>query len=297
MPSQSVVRAPSPGLPSLDEPSQACIKHTMEPIQWPGAVSALLCESSPTHSPTAALKTHNNSSPTFACCFCICTPCVVSPSNTNSALCLTRPDAISPAVDSDLLLSNRAHTALLVPPGQHTQHAQALYHHINSMSRRQTLGALSPGALNSRQSSANMLGPSRTGKQDGAAGGPRQSLKPGAGRPSMAPPRPSDALDPRRSSAFGKGGNSGVKADPRPLGNKEYFSNCLKTVIAYLSTHGYPYAVSPKLLASPTGECWRGTQHAAARCYGDIIRCCACIYVWRGSDAAAWCCLTVLLLA
>jgi kinetochore protein NDC80 len=56
----------------------------------------------------------------------------------------------------------------------------------------------------------------------------------------------------RRSSTFGK--PSAIKQDPRPLGDKNFFAACIRTVIAYLSTHGYPYAVSPKLLTSPTGK-------------------------------------------
>lgn len=84
------------------------------------------------------------------------------------------------------------------------------------------------------------------------------SLKPQPGRPSMAPNRPGDrpsgmGVDPRRSSAFGKA-NNGLKQDPRPLGDKNFFNSCIRTVITYMSTHGYPYALSPKLLASPTGK-------------------------------------------
>jgi hypothetical protein len=45
-----------------------------------------------------------------------------------------------------------------------------------------------------------------------------------------------------------------VKQDPRPIGDKNFLNSCMRTVIAYLSTHGYPYAISPKLLASPTGK-------------------------------------------
>lgn len=73
------------------------------------------------------------------------------------------------------------------------------------------------------------------------------AIKPG--RPSVAP---GTMLD-RRSSAFGKGG-AGLKADPRPLGDKNFLNACIRTVITYLSTHGYPYAVSPKILTSPTGK-------------------------------------------
>jgi kinetochore protein NDC80 len=119
------------------------------------------------------------------------------------------------------------------------------------MSRRQTLGTLSPNNLNNRQS----LAPGKAGKQDSS----RQSLKPlstAAGRPSVAPrqlERPSNAgLDPRRSSAFGKSGTA--KADPRPLNDKNFFNSCIRTIITYASMHAYPYPLSPKILTSPTGK-------------------------------------------
>lgn len=119
------------------------------------------------------------------------------------------------------------------------------------MSRRQTLGTLSPNNLNNRQS----LAPGKAGKQDSS----RQSLKPlstAAGRPSVAPrqlERPSNAgLDPRRSSAFGKSGTA--KADPRPLSDKNFFNSCIRTIITYASMHAYPYPLSPKILTSPTGK-------------------------------------------
>lgn len=71
--------------------------------------------------------------------------------------------------------------------------------------------------------------------------------------------RPSGAgagvgLDPRRSSAFGGTKPSGPKQDPRPLTSKDYQAACIRTVISYLSTHNFPAAVSPKMLASPTGK-------------------------------------------
>lgn len=116
------------------------------------------------------------------------------------------------------------------------------------MSRRQTLGALSPNQVNGRQS----LAPGKNGQgKDG-----RQSLKPtGAGRPSVAPrpmERPSNIGIDRRSSAFGK--SSAVKQDPRPLNDKNFFNGCIRTIITYASTHGYPYPLSPKILTSPTGK-------------------------------------------
>jgi kinetochore protein NDC80 len=120
------------------------------------------------------------------------------------------------------------------------------------MSRRQTLGALSPNTqlANGRASLA-------PGKQAAAGGGKQLGPnKPaGAGRPSVAPrpvERPSNIGIDRRSSAFGK--SSTVKQDPRPLNDKNFFSSCIRTIITYASTHAYPYALSPKILTSPTGK-------------------------------------------
>ena len=57
----------------------------------------------------------------------------------------------------------------------------------------------------------------------------------------------------RRSSAYG-GKPSGPKQDPRPLNDKNFLSNCIRTVITYLSVNAYPAAISPKTLASPTAK-------------------------------------------
>ena len=110
------------------------------------------------------------------------------------------------------------------------------------MSRRETLAALNNDGNAATAGMAGRLLPGKDG-----AGGAARMVKPG--RPSLAP---GAMLDPRRSSAYTKG--SGVKHDPRPLGDKNFLSACIRTVIAYLSTHGYPYAVSPKVLTSPTGK-------------------------------------------
>lgn len=64
--------------------------------------------------------------------------------------------------------------------------------------------------------------------------------------------RPSNMGIDRRSSAFGKPGTA--KADPRPLSDKNFFNGCIRNIIAYASTHSYPYALSPKVLTSPTGK-------------------------------------------
>jgi kinetochore protein NDC80 len=126
------------------------------------------------------------------------------------------------------------------------------------MSRRQTLGVLSPGALNARSGSA--AAPSRVAASKEGGGAGRKSMAPSAmpgGGPAGAGERSGiqgAASDPRRSSAYLSSKPAGPKQDPRPLGDKNFLNNCIRTVITYLSAHGFPAAVSPKTLASPTGK-------------------------------------------
>ena len=49
----------------------------------------------------------------------------------------------------------------------------------------------------------------------------------------------------RRSSVYGKGGKI---QDPRPIGDKAYQNQNIRTLITYLTTHFYDRAISPKLL-------------------------------------------------
>ncbi len=137
---------------------------------------------------------------------------------------------------------------------------------------RQTLGQMSPSQMNSALST----GASRLLK-DGQTGGgkplpPRPSLAPpGTATANRVPPSSrmaSGAAGPvqRRSSAYGKGG-TGLKADPRPVSDKAYQQACIRTIIAYLTTHDYDHPISAKV---PHGRALRG---AAALCR-DVI-------VWR----------------
>ncbi|GFR50162.1 hypothetical protein Agub_g12327 [Astrephomene gubernaculifera] len=117
------------------------------------------------------------------------------------------------------------------------------------MNRRQTLAGLSPSQLN----------------KSGANGGPGRSAKDGTGLPSKA--RKSMAVGvimdksianapglDRRSSAFGAKPSGGPKHDPRPLNSKDFQSNCARTVIEYLASHGFKTEVAQKTLLSPTGK-------------------------------------------
>ena len=56
----------------------------------------------------------------------------------------------------------------------------------------------------------------------------------------------------RRTSIFGWSQQS--KLDPRPLTDKQYLNECVRTLITYLTTHGYDNPVSPKTLTHPTSK-------------------------------------------
>lgn len=124
------------------------------------------------------------------------------------------------------------------------------------MSKRQTLGQMSEGQVNSRMSMGG-FGPSRVVKDGKGA----KNL--GVGATTRPPLRPADSNNParksmgmgavRHSSQFGKSGAT-VKQDPRPIGDRGYQQQGVSTLIQYLSSHGYEHAISPKLLTSPTGR-------------------------------------------
>ena len=105
--------------------------------------------------------------------------------------------------------------------------------------------------------SALSTGASRLLKEGQTGGGkplpPRPSLAPpGTATANRVPPASrmaSGAAGPvqRRSSAYGKGG-TGLKADPRPVSDKAYQQACIRTIIAYLTTHDYDHPISAKVL-------------------------------------------------
>eukprot|EP00250_Pteridium_aquilinum_P034322 c7414_g1_i1 orf=208-1935(+) len=75
------------------------------------------------------------------------------------------------------------------------------------------------------------------------------------GRPRNAPPsrlsmasagRPS--MSRRSSVAYGKG--SQPRADPRPINDKGFQTASMRRLVEYLTTHGYNFPISPKLLPS-----------------------------------------------
>ncbi|KAI3425309.1 hypothetical protein D9Q98_009074 [Chlorella vulgaris] len=108
------------------------------------------------------------------------------------------------------------------------------------MDRRKTLAGLSPAQLNSRAS----LAPGR-GMAAKGGGGSKMALDKALSRMSLAGPVA------RRSSAYVTKA-SGLKSDPRPVSDKGFQQACVRTVISYLAAHGFEYAITPKVLASPT---------------------------------------------
>lgn len=118
--------------------------------------------------------------------------------------------------------------------------------------RRSTLSNISPSQLNRGN------GPGRVINSQAAK--KRLTLGPGPRAPGPRPPNESrlsagqarGSLS-RRSSLYGKG-SSQVKSDPRPLNDKGFQQTCIRTLITFLTQHGYDHAISPKLLTNPTSK-------------------------------------------
>lgn len=55
-----------------------------------------------------------------------------------------------------------------------------------------------------------------------------------------------------RSSIFGS--RPQAKNDPRPLADKGFQKACIRSLITYLTNHGYNHAISEKLLSTPTSK-------------------------------------------
>lgn len=54
---------------------------------------------------------------------------------------------------------------------------------------------------------------------------------------------------------MGKGSAmSGRVSDPRPLGDRAFANQCIRSLIKYLTEHGYNSAISPKILTRPTNK-------------------------------------------
>eukprot|EP00899_Mesostigma_viride_P019184 jgi/Mesvir1/27267/Mv07103-RA.1 len=126
--------------------------------------------------------------------------------------------------------------------------------------RRTTLASLSPSQLNSR---AGQNGAGRESGLGTKTANKRMTLG-SMVRNSLAGPTPGPGgqrhsagqapVIPRRSSTVGRGSATGARSDARPITDKAFQASCIRSVIAFLTTHGYEHTISPKILASPTGK-------------------------------------------
>ena len=110
------------------------------------------------------------------------------------------------------------------------------------MDRRKTMsGLVGSSGMNSR-----IPGPAgRMGQKGDMAPPPPKldSVQRGMGRMSLAGPVQ------RRSSAYTTTVKAppGVKADPRPVGDKAYQAACGRTIVAFLAKYGYEHQVTAKV--------------------------------------------------
>ncbi|GAQ91593.1 Centromere-associated protein HEC1 [Klebsormidium nitens] len=127
-----------------------------------------------------------------------------------------------------------------------------------SLQRRTTLGTLEASQMNSRQST----GPARV-SQTAAAKNKRLTVGPGSfstraplqdasNQARLSAGQPRGSMVPRRSSIFGS--RPQAKNDPRPLADKGFQKACIRSLITYLTNHGYNHAISEKLLSTPTSK-------------------------------------------
>ncbi|XP_070568696.1 kinetochore protein NDC80 homolog [Ptychodera flava] len=119
---------------------------------------------------------------------------------------------------------------------------------IGPLRVRNESGALTRSASRDR---GNVGGQSSTKRRSSSTSG-----KPSSARKSHIPRFGLGASSVRRSSAYGTSsasyGSSGIVKDTRPLNNKEYMKQCIRTLIEFLSENGYGHALSPKQLITPT---------------------------------------------
>lgn len=53
---------------------------------------------------------------------------------------------------------------------------------------------------------------------------------------------------------YGPQSKAGQKADPRPVGSKQYMARCIRALITYLAQGSFDLSLSPDALQSPTGK-------------------------------------------
>ena len=74
--------------------------------------------------------------------------------------------------------------------------------------------------------------------------------------PTYAPPGVPNGMKPglQRRASFHGGKSSQPRTDPRPLNDRGFQQECIRTLMGYLMTHGYNVAISTKLLVSPASK-------------------------------------------
>ncbi|CAM6097908.1 unnamed protein product [Calypogeia fissa] len=112
--------------------------------------------------------------------------------------------------------------------------------------RRSTLASVSPAQLNSR--GVGNGGPRIGTKLSRGQSVPKQ--QPHGGAAPRGSGRPS--LSRRSSSMYGKGNQAQVET--RPIGDRAFQQDCIRTIINYLTTHGYKNQVSQKILQTPSSK-------------------------------------------
>lgn len=109
----------------------------------------------------------------------------------------------------------------------------------------------------------SMAGPSNLPRYSlgGALASSRKSMMPALDhrRQSVAASRRQSTVSiasRRQSTVSSRGGGGGMslKSDPRPLSDKGFRSQCIETLIRFLSEHAYDQAITPKILHRPTGK-------------------------------------------
>lgn len=126
--------------------------------------------------------------------------------------------------------------------------------------RRTTLGPVSHSGLNARSS---LGGPMRPPKGRGAQSTLSKSTDDDRrfGRRATATAIiGSTKNDLRRGSrpSMTYSNSRGIRSDPRPLHDKQYMQQCVKSLISYVIDHGYEQPISPKILTNPSS---RDFQH------------------------------------
>lgn len=118
--------------------------------------------------------------------------------------------------------------------------------------RRSALNSVTQNNLNARSS----MGPSaarnpRSSMAFKPADDRRASALPSVGGRRSTNPRPSSMA--RASTAY-NARMGGMRSDPRPLKDKDFMTQSVRTLIAFLTERGYEQPLSPKLLNSPSSK-------------------------------------------